>query len=182
MKEMTRATLYHRLAKFIELYDAQGKELRTMIDRASEEEYHRFRRDLQLFERAASTVGYAKLRNVLQRKPSRREEIRFLAKCASRDLEASARLISWAAKKGDKLFFVTLGKCLSGENKEDNDRLSFFIAWVVNENPSITAKDAVRELKRRGGWTLSEDHFRVIKKRLGLSKPARRRAGRSRKV
>jgi len=40
----------------------------------------------------------------------------------------------------------------------------------------------VCELKKHGGWTLTEDHFRVIKKRLGLSKPMREPGARSRKA
>jgi hypothetical protein len=119
---------------------------------------------------------------VLRRKSRREEGIRFLAKSASRDLKGSRALISEAARKEDKLFFIRLGKCLSGEIKEDADQLNLYVAWIICENPSISAKDAVRELKERGGWTLTEDHFRVIKQRLGLSEPVRKPGARSGKA
>jgi hypothetical protein len=169
MKKSARAALYDRLAKVVGTSDEERKELRASIAQSSDEELHAIRWALKTLELAHRITANAKIRNVLRRKSQREEGIRFLAKCASRDLKASRALISYAARKEDKLFFITLGKCLSGETKEDFDQLNLYVAWIICRNPSISAKDAVRELKEHGGWTLTEDHFRVIKKRMGLS-------------
>jgi hypothetical protein len=177
-----RAALHDRLVQVVGTSDEERKELRARLDHSSNEELKIIQRVLETLELAQQTVANAKLRTVLQRKAQREEGIRFLAKCASRDLKGSRALVSEAAKKEDKLFFITLGKCLSGEIKEDCDQLNFYVAWVICKNPSIAAKDAVCELKKHGGWTLTEDNFRVIKKRLGLSKPMREPGARSRKA
>jgi hypothetical protein len=103
-------------------------------------------------------------------KAEKRQSGALSAKGASKHLKANSEIIGEAAKKEDKQFFIDLGKCLSGEiNAEICDPLEHDIAFVVLGNPLITAKNAVRELKERGGWTLSEEHFRVIKKRLRLA-------------
>jgi len=71
-----------------------------------------------------------------------------------------------------------LGKCLLGQtNIEYYDQLDFAIATLVCANPSVKAKDAVRELQKRG-WLISrkdaESVFRMRKKRLRLTEFTRR--------
>jgi hypothetical protein len=92
---------------------------------------------------------------------------RLAARLVSQDLMAFSETVGNAAATGSKQFFIYLGKYLSGELKNDMwDRLDVAVLRILFENPSIAAKDAVRELKERGGWTLTEDHFRMRKKRL----------------
>lgn len=69
--------------------------------------------------------------------------------------------------KGDRQFFIDLGKCLSGEiktavySKRDLD-----IAELVLSGPHLSAKEAVRELSKRGHRPITEENFRVTKMRL----------------
>jgi hypothetical protein len=105
------------------------------------------------------------------------------AKQAARDLNLSRKLILWEAETNNKRFFIYLGKCLSGEIKINADILDptdLAVADIVCSNPSIKAKDAVRELKKRGLRISKEDAdeeaaFRMRRKRLGLSKSMRKR-------
>jgi hypothetical protein len=70
------------------------------------------------------------------------------------------------ALKGDKQFFIDLGKCLSGEIKtEVYSKLELDIAELVFSKPHLSAKEAVRELSKRG-HKITEEHFRVEKMRL----------------
>jgi repressor of nif and glnA expression len=45
------------------------------------------------------------------------------------------------------------------------DKMNVEIADMLSENPSISAKEGMRELKKRG-WQISEENFRVRKQRL----------------
>jgi hypothetical protein len=88
------------------------------------------------------------------------------AKLASQNLKASAELIHFAAQQDAKKFFIALGKCLSGEVKATlDDKVDADVAHILSEQPSISAKEALRELKRRGHH-LSEENFRERKHRL----------------
>jgi hypothetical protein len=68
--------------------------------------------------------------------------------------------------KGDRQFFIDLGKCLSGEiktevySKRDSD-----IAELIFSKPHLSAKEAVRELSKRD-HRITEENFRVRKMRL----------------
>jgi len=85
---------------------------------------------------------------------------------ASRDLRYFASHISGMAKANNKRFFIFLGRLLSGEIKQKTwDRLDRHLWAVLRRNPSITAKRAVMEL-RKHGWEMSEENFRMRKKRL----------------
>jgi hypothetical protein len=168
MKKSMRRRLYDGLVKFVGVSDEERNELRRKIDQSSDEECNVMRSVLETLKLANRAIENAKVRNVLQRKSPSQASVQFLAKYASRDLKACRGLISEAAKKGDELFFIVLGKCLSGEiKKEICDRLDSDIARIVCENPSITAKHAVRELEE-WGWSMTEENFRMRKKRLGL--------------
>jgi hypothetical protein len=97
------------------------------------------------------------------------------AKLAAQDLKLWHKNILAAANENNKRFFIYLGKFLSGEiNAELFDPVDLDIAHLVDGNPSIKAKDAVRELEKLG-WKMTEEAFRMRKKRLGLSKSLRRR-------
>jgi hypothetical protein len=88
------------------------------------------------------------------------------AKLASQNLNAFKSRIRLMAEKGDKKFFIDLGKCLSGEIKcELWDRFDEDVTDVLCRYPKLSAKDAVLELKKRG-WTMTEEGFRMWKHRL----------------
>ena len=88
------------------------------------------------------------------------------AKLTSQNLNAFKSLIWSMAEKGDKNFFIDLGKCLSGEIKcELWDGFDEDVTDVLCRYPKLSAKDAVLELKKRG-WTLTEEGFRMWKHRL----------------
>lgn len=66
-----------------------------------------------------------------------------------------------------KKFFIDLGKCLSGEiNPELWDKRDIDIAEIVVSNPRMRAKEAVRELVKRGHRPISEENFRNWKSKL----------------
>jgi|SRR5262249_16317406 len=90
------------------------------------------------------------------------------AKLAAQNLKASAKLIHLAAQQDAKKFFIALGKCLSSEIKSTlHDKMDVDLADVLSTNPSISGKEAVRELKKRGhSYRLSEENFRERKHRL----------------
>ena len=90
------------------------------------------------------------------------------AKFAAQNLKRSAELIHLAAHQDAKKFFIALGKCLSGEIKSTlHDKMDLDIGEILSENPSISGKEAVRELKKRGhSRDLSLENFRVRKQRL----------------
>ena len=97
------------------------------------------------------------------------------ANAAALDLNYSRGMILGAALRNDKQFFIYLGKFLSGEiNPKTFDQLDLHVAELVCANRSIKATEAERELKKRG-WKITEDGFRMRKKRLGLSEPMRKR-------
>ncbi len=89
-----------------------------------------------------------------------------LAKIAAHDLKGSKEAIGKAADREDKVFFILLGKCLSGEitpflvDKIDGD-----IAEILTQSPAIRTKEAVRELKKRG-HAINEEMFRMRKHRM----------------
>jgi hypothetical protein len=90
----------------------------------------------------------------------------YAARLAAQNLKDSADLIQLAAQQDAKEFFVTLGRCLSGEIKSTlHDTMDIDVADILSENPSITAKEAVLELRKRGR-EISEENFRVRKQRL----------------
>jgi hypothetical protein len=98
-----------------------------------------------------------------------RDSSRFAARVVAHDMKGFAKTITDAAQRGNKRFFIELGKCLSGEiTTEYYDRLDFAIAKIVCANPSIKAKDAVRELEKLRHPRISEENFRMRKKRLRL--------------
>jgi hypothetical protein len=90
----------------------------------------------------------------------------YAAKLAAQNLKDSAELIHLAAQQDIREFFILLGKCLSREIKSMlRDKMNVEIADMLSENPSISAKEGMRELKKRG-WQISEENFRVRKQRL----------------
>jgi hypothetical protein len=84
------------------------------------------------------------------------------------DLDFSVWLVLLAIKRNDKRFFIDFGKCLSGEIKDSTlfDKRDRDIAEIVLFEPEMSAKDAVRELERRGHRGITEDNFRMWKMRL----------------
>jgi hypothetical protein len=104
-----------------------------------------------------------------------------------KDVEVFTSLIevvlSTKSKQLLKQFFIDLGKCLSGEiHCEQWDTLDLEVADIILEDRSISAKSAVRELEHRGFHNVTEDLFRMRKKRLGLSKAMRSRVAKSPKA
>ena len=90
----------------------------------------------------------------------------YAARLAAQNLKDRAELIQLAAQHDAKEFFIILGRCLSGEIKStSHDTMDADVADILSENPSITAKEAVRELRKRGR-EISEENFRVRKQRL----------------
>jgi hypothetical protein len=93
---------------------------------------------------------------------------RQAAEIAAQDVKANPELISLFALEGDERFFIYLGKYLSGEMvssfPDSLDRALWRILWY---DPSIKSPDAVRELKKQG-WTMTEEAFRMRKKRFGF--------------
>ncbi len=78
-----------------------------------------------------------------------------------------------AIETNDKRFFIDFGKCLSGEIKDTTlfDKRDCDLAEIVLFSPQMSAKDAVRELKRRGHRGITEENFRMWKMRLLKAKP-----------
>jgi hypothetical protein len=110
-------------------------------------------------------AGYTRLKPELTKAQSRQG-----AEIAAHDVKASASLISLSALEGDERFFIYLGKYLSGEmNSTFPDKLDFYVCHILRRNPSIKSPDAVRELKKHG-FTMTEEAFRMRKKRFGFAK------------
>jgi hypothetical protein len=110
-------------------------------------------------------AGYTRLKPELTKAQSRQG-----AEIAAHDVKASASLISLSALEGDERFFIYLGKYLSGEmNSTFPDKLDFYVWHILRRNPSIKSPDAVRELKKHG-FTMTEEAFRMRKKRFGFAK------------
>jgi hypothetical protein len=106
------------------------------------------------------------LQDAFQRKEAEALDWRRTAKLAAHDLKAYEEEIRLAAATGQRQFFIDLGKCLSREMKSGYDKLDADIAAILSHNPSIKAKDAVRELVRLNHPRISEENFRMRKKRL----------------
>jgi hypothetical protein len=95
-----------------------------------------------------------------------RGDLLGVAKLAAQGLKASADRIYEQARRGNKRFFIDLGKCLSGEIKRDLvDAIDDEILRILSISPSISAKEAVRKLSAKG-WQITEENFRVRKQRL----------------
>lgn len=84
------------------------------------------------------------------------------------DLDFSFWLVLLAIEINDKRFFIDFGKCLSGEIKDPTlfDKRDRDIAEIVLFEPEMSAKDAVRELEKRGHRGITEENFRMWKMRL----------------
>ena len=89
------------------------------------------------------------------------------------DLDFSIWLVLLAIETNDKRFFIDFGKCLSSEIKDPTlfDKRDRDIAEIVACNPEMSAKEAVRELEKRGHRGITEDNFRMWKMRLLKAKP-----------
>ena len=89
------------------------------------------------------------------------------------DLDFSIWLVLLAIETNDKRFFIDFGKCLSSEIKDPTlfDKRDRDIAEIVACNPEMSAKQAVRELEKRGHRGITEDNFRMWKMRLLKAKP-----------
>jgi hypothetical protein len=102
------------------------------------------------------------------------------AKLAAKAVEQTGSLRScfWlmqlAIEAEDKRFFIDFGKCLLGEIKDSTlfDRRDRDIAELLIFEPKMSAKEAVRELERRGHVGTTEENFRMRKMRLLKAKPA----------
>ena len=103
------------------------------------------------------------------RRTKLRQDVQVGAKIAAHDLKAHSSIILDAAERNDKKFFIELGKCLSGRSKPEwTSAMSGDVASIFLLNPDIPAKEGVR-LLRELGWTMTEDDFRMWKKRLGVT-------------
>jgi len=91
----------------------------------------------------------------------------FQAKVAAKNLKAAKQYIFEAVENSDKRFFIDLGKCLSGEIDDTlMDKRDYYIAGLLTRYPSITARNAVDQLRRVGFPHITEDNFRMLRKRL----------------
>jgi hypothetical protein len=107
-----------------------------------------------------------------------KRQSRQAAEIAAQDVKANPELISLFALEGDKWFFIYLGKYLSGEMvsafSDELDQAVWHLLWL---DPSIKSPDAVRKLKKEG-WTMTEEAFRLRKKRFGFREFERLSRGR----
>jgi hypothetical protein len=116
-------------------------------------------------------VGWTPLKPELTKAQSRQA-----AEIAAYDMKASAPLISVSALQGDEWFFICLGKYLSGEMTSTfPEKLDFHMWYILRGNPSIKSPDAVRELEKHG-FKMTEEAFRMRKKRMGFAEFKRFRA------
>ena len=106
------------------------------------------------------------VQDAFERKEAERLDWLKIAKLAANDLKAYEGEIRLAAATAQRQFFIDLGKCLSRDMKSGYDKLDAEIATILSDDPSIKAKDAVRELQRRNHSRISEENFRVRKQRL----------------
>lgn len=112
---------------------------------------------------------------VFQATGQRNRESKVIVKLVARDLKAHRWQIVQAANNGDNHFFIDLGRILSGDaSAELYDKLDADIAELWCQDPTISAGKAVTDLEQLG-HTITEDGFRVRKRRLGLSKPQERK-------
>lgn len=118
-------------------------------------------------------VGCTPLKPELTKAQSRQA-----AEIAAYDMKASAPLISVSALQGDEWFFICLGKYLSGEMTSTvPEKLDFYLWDILRRNPSIKSPDAVRELEKHG-FKMTEEAFRMRKKRMRFAEFKRFRATR----
>jgi hypothetical protein len=116
----------------------------------------------------------------LQDKEMLKDDSLIRAKLAAKVVEQTGDLdfclwfVLLAIETNDKTFFIDFGKCLSGKIKDSTlfDRRERDIAEIVLFNPDISAKDAIRELQKRGHRGMTEDNFRMWKMRLHKAKSA----------
>jgi hypothetical protein len=91
-----------------------------------------------------------------------------VARIVAKDLTdwKSKFIILKSAERGDRQFFITLGKILCSEpSPEWVDPMWGDILNVLVRNPLISRKDAVRELEKRG-WKITPETFGVQKQRI----------------
>lgn len=143
--------------------------MRIIFDSIKPKSEHR--ENLEKFKR------YDDLEHTLQRKEAERLDWRRIAKLAAGDLKFYEEEIRLAAATGKRQFFIDVGKCLSRDMQSGYDKLDADIAAVLSENPSIKAKNAVCELVRLKHPRISEENFRMRKKRLKTLARAIREAG-----
>jgi len=92
---------------------------------------------------------------------------RVAAKNCARNLKGAWRPIAREAQKGNRQFFIDLGKCLSGEiDSTLYEKSDYDLADIVGRNPSISASEAVREMMKRGHPKMTEETLRMRKYRL----------------
>jgi hypothetical protein len=105
-----------------------------------------------------------------------------VAKLAAQKLKVFKEFIRRAAENDNKRFFIDLGKCLSNEIKSKAvDKSDYDLAYLICVKPSISAKNAVRKLEKRG-WKINEENFRMRKQRLLSAARAGREAYRQAKL
>jgi hypothetical protein len=115
----------------------------------------------------------------LQNREMLQDDSLIRAKLAAKAAQQTGSLdfCSWfvdlAIEANDKQFFIDFGKCLSGEIKDSTlfDKRERDIAEIVLFNPQMSARDAVRELQKRGHREITEENFRMWKMRLLKAKP-----------
>lgn len=77
------------------------------------------------------------------------------------------RVIGFQALSKNKKFFINLGKRLSDKtNHKLLDKLDVDLAEIVLFHPDLSARNAVRELAKRGHTRFNEASFGMRKKRL----------------
>ena len=77
------------------------------------------------------------------------------------------RVIGFQSLIKNKEFFTQLGKCLTGENDYQLvDKRDIDIAEIILFHPDLSARNAVRQLVRRGHSPITEQNFGMWKMRL----------------
>ena len=132
--------------------------LRNKVERSSGE--------LRLDNEEEKKIAEEKTLGYLALGKQRKDHSRVSAKMTAPDLPGSADVIYLAAANNDKKFFIYLGKYLSGKREpEVISRMERDVVSILLKNPSISAKDAVREMQKRG-WTMNEESWRMQRMRL----------------
>ena len=110
---------------------------------------------------AKSLIFWAKFYKQLQ------VDSRVAAKNCARNLKGTWMGIAREAQKGNRQFFIDLGKCLSGEiDSTLYEKSDYDLANIVGRNPSISAREGVLEMIKRGHHEVTEETFRMRKHRL----------------
>ena len=100
----------------------------------------------------------------------RDRESRVIAMLAAQNLKAYRWEIVQAANNNDRQFFIDVGRYLAHKISSDLcDQLDYDIAELCRKRPGISAKEAVRELRKNGN-SINEEMFRMRRKRLKLAK------------